>query len=305
MKKILITGANGLLGQKLVALLSTQEHIQLIATARGEARFTVPENVVFRSLDISNAFSCKSLIEELRPDALINAAAMTQVDACETECDLCDSINVTGVENLINAVGTRQIHFVHISTDFIYDGTEEEYFEDSEVNPLSYYGESKWKSELLFEHVPFPYTIFRTVLVYGVLEDLSRSNIVLWAKGALEKEQQINVVDDQYRCPTLAEDLAMACLQVVEQEVAGVFHVSGKDFLSILELIFQIADYWNLDKSLINSINTSSLNQPASRPEKTKLNINKAKKHFNYQPKSFQEGLAVVDQQLQNLKPLQ
>lgn len=305
MKKVLITGANGLLGQKLVALLSKQKNIKLIATARGEARFTVPENVLYKSLDITNELACRELIGECNPDALIHAAAMTQVDACETERALCDSINIGGVENLINAIGTQKIHFVHISTDFIYDGTEDEYFEDSNANPLSYYGASKWKSELLFENVKFPYTIFRTVLVYGVLEDLSRSNIVLWAKGALEKGQQINVVDDQYRCPTLAEDLAMACLQVVEQNTTGVFHVSGKDFLSILELVFQISEYWGLDKSLINCIQTSSLSQPAQRPEKTKLNINKAIEQFNYQPKSFREGLALVDQQLQNLKPLQ
>ena len=203
---------------------------------------------------------------------------------------------------MIQAISDHHTHFIHISTDFIYEGDEEEYFEDSKVNPLSYYGESKWKSEQLFEKVKFPYSILRTVLVYGVLEDLSRSNIVLWAKGALEKGQEINIVEDQYRCPTLAEDLALACLQVLEKKATGVFHISGKDFISILELIFQIADYWNLDKSLINPIVTSSLNQPAKRPAKTKLNINKAVKKINYQPKSFLEGLAIVDQQLQNLK---
>jgi len=303
MKKILITGANGLLGQKLVSLLSNQENVHLIATARGECRFSLPQNVSYQNLDITNADDCKSLMDEFQPEALIHAAAMTQVDACETERELCDSINITGVQNLIRAIGDRNTHFVHISTDFIYQGDEEEYFEDSKVNPLSYYGESKWKSEQMFEKVKFPYSILRTVLVYGVLEDLSRSNIVLWAKGALEKGQEINVVDDQYRCPTLAEDLAFACLQVVENKATGVYHISGKDFLSILELVFEIADYWSLDKTLINPTLTSSLNQAAKRPLKTKLNISKAVKKFNYQPKSFLEGLALVDEQLQNLKP--
>ena len=302
MKKVLITGANGLLGQKLVFLLAKKENIQLLATSRGECRFSIPKNVSYQNLDITSAVDCMALIEEFQPEVLIHAAAMTQVDACETDRELCDSINVTGVNNLIQAISDYQTHFIHISTDFIYEGDEEEYFEDSKVNPLSYYGESKWKSEQLFEKVKFPYSILRTVLVYGVLEDLSRSNIVLWVKGALEKGQEINIVEDQYRCPTLAEDLALACLQVLEKKATGVFHISGKDFISILELIFQIADYWNLDKSLINPIVTSSLNQPAKRPAKTKLNINKAVKKINYQPKSFLEGLAIVDQQLQNLK---
>ena len=303
MKKILITGANGLLGQKLVLLLSKLPNCKLIATARGEARFSIPENIIYQSLDIVDAVDCAHVIADYLPDAIIHAAAMTQVDACEIERELCDSINIEGTRNLIHAIGDRNTHFVHISTDFIYDGVEDEYFEDSKVNPLSCYGESKWKSEQLFNTVKFPYSILRTVLVYGVLEDLSRSNIVLWAKGALEKGQEINVVHDQYRCPTLAEDLALACLQVVEQKTTGVYHISGKDFLSILELVFQIADYWKLDKNLINPIRTSSLNQAATRPAKTKLNINKAIKQFNYQPKSFSQGLALVDIQLQNLKP--
>ena len=131
---------------------------------------------------------------------------------------------------------------------------------------------------------------------------MSRSNIVLWAKAALEKGEKINVVDDQYRCPTLAEDLACACLQVIQENATGVYHVSGKDFLSILELVFEIADYWGLDKALINSISTDSLNQKARRPLKTNLNLSKAKQGFNYQPKSFREGLKLLDEQIKKIK---
>ena len=302
MKKILITGANGLLGHKLVSLLSNQLDVCLVATAKGICRFFLPSNVVYRSLDITNADVCKNLISEFQPDALIHAAAMTKVDVCEDEREACDLINIKGVSNLIEAIGNRNTHFVHISTDFIYEGNEEEYFEDSKVNPLSYYGRSKWKSEQLFEQVSFPCSILRTVLVYGVLQDLSRSNIVLWAKAALEKGEKINVVDDQYRCPTLAEDVACACLQVIQENATGVYHVSGKDFLSILDIVFEIADYWGLDKSLINSISSVSLNQKAIRPLKTNLNISKAKQVFNYQPKSFREGLKLFDEQIKKLK---
>ena len=302
MKKILITGANGLLGRKLVSLLSQQKDLSLVATAKGVCRFFLPSKIVYRSLDITNADVCKNLINEFQPDALIHTAAMTQVDVCEDEREACDIINIRGVSNLIKAIGNRNTHFVHLSTDFIYEGDEEEYFEDSKVNPLNYYGRSKWKSEKLFEKVSFPYSILRTVLVYGVVQDLSRTNIVLWAKAALEKGEKINVVDDQYRCPTLAEDLAYACLQVIQEKATGVYHVSGKDFLSILDIVFEIADYWGLDKSLINSVSSVSLNQKARRPLKTNLNISKAKQEFNYQPKSFLEGLKLLDEQIKKLK---
>ena len=302
MKNILITGANGLLGQKLVSLLSKQQDMIVLATAKGGCRFSLPETVAYHTLDITNAGACKNLFNEFQPDALIHAAAMTQVDACEVEREMCDLVNLSGVSNLIKAIENRNTHFVHISTDFIYEGDEEEYFEDSKVNPLSYYGRSKWKSEQLFEQVSFPYSILRTVLVYGVLQDLSRSNIVLWAKSALEKGERINVVNDQYRCPTLAEDLACACLQVIQENATGVYHVSGKDFLSILDLVYEIADYWGFDKSMINSISTDSLHQKARRPLKTNLNLSKAKQEFNYQPKSFREGLTLLDEQIKKIK---
>ena len=302
MKKILITGANGLLGNKLVSLLSQQQDVHLLATAKGICRFFLPDNVMYRTLDITNADACKNLFNEFQPDALIHAAAMTQVDACEDDREACDLINISGVSNLINAIGNRNTHFVHISTDFIYEGNEEEYFEGSKVNPLNYYGISKWKSEQLFEKVSFPYSILRTVLVYGVLQDLSRTNIVLWAKAELEKGEKINVVNDQFRCPTLAEDLACACLQVIQENATGVYHVCGKDFLSILDIVFEIANYWGLDESLINSISSVALNQRARRPSKTNLNLSKAKQVFNYQPKSFREGLKLLDEQMKKVK---
>lgn len=302
MKNILITGANGLLGQKLVSLLSEQDQIQILATSRGDCRFKLPQSVIYQSLDIADAEQCKKVINDFAPNALINAAAFTKVDACEDKQAFCDLINITGVSNLIAAIGNKKVHFVHISTDFIYEGNEEEYFENSKVNPLSYYGSSKWKSEQLFNNVKFPYSILRTVLVFGVLEDPSHSNIVLWAKRALEKGKKINVVHDQYRCPTLAEDLALACLQVIQENATGVFHVSGKDFLSILELVFEIADYWNLDKRLIYSISTSSLSQKAKRPPRTKLNLSRAKTVFKYNPKSFRDSLIFIDKQIQTLK---
>ena len=122
MKKILITGANGLLGQKLVCLFSKHQDVRLLATAKGVCRFSLPDNIAYRTLDISNAEACKNLFDEFQPDALIHAAAMTQVDACEDEREMCDLINITGVANLIKAIGNRNTHFVHISTDFIYEG---------------------------------------------------------------------------------------------------------------------------------------------------------------------------------------
>jgi dTDP-4-dehydrorhamnose reductase len=127
---------------------------------------------------------------------------------------------------------------------------------------------------------------------------MSRSNIVLWAKSSLENAKKINVVDDQFRTPTLAEDLADGCLLIAEKKATGIFNISGKDFMSVLELVYRVADFWKLDKSLITPSKSSDIKQPAQRPPKTGFIIDKAKKVLGYDPHSFEEGLEVLDSQL-------
>jgi len=127
---------------------------------------------------------------------------------------------------------------------------------------------------------------------------MSRSNIVLWAKGALESGKEINVVDDQFRTPTLAEDLADGCILAAKKEAEGIYHISGKDFMSIVEIVQRIAKFWNLDESLINPISSTTLNQAAKRPATTGFILDKARTDLNYEPHTFEEGLAEVDKLL-------
>ena len=140
--------------------------------------------------------------------------------------------------------------------------------------------------------------ILRTVLVYGIAEDMSRSNIVLWAKGALEKGKEITVVDDQFRSPTLAEDLADGCILAAKQKATGVYNISGKDQMSVIELVRAVADHWKLDKSIILPISSTTLNQAAKRPPVTGFILDKAINELGYKPHSFKEGLAVVEEQM-------
>lgn len=296
--KILITGSNGLLGQKLVKKLKNDSEVTLIATSRGENRLSDKEGYTYRSLDITNQNEVDSIVAELRPDVIINTAAMTNVDVCETEKEICDSLNVDSVQWLTNASIKNHVHLVHISTDFIFDGTAGPYREEDEPSPLSYYGLSKLKAEKIVLDSALEASIIRTVLVYGIAEDMSRSNIVLWAKGALEKGGPINVVDDQFRSPTLAEDLADGCILAAKQKAKGIYNISGKDQMSVLEIVNSVSEYWNLDSSLIKPISSTTLNQAAKRPPITGFVLDKAIRDLGYQPHSFKEGLAIVDQQL-------
>ena len=296
--RILITGSNGLLGQKLVHKLSKDQDVELIATARGENRLSNKLGYEYYSLDITNEKAVAEAIGHYKPDSLIHTAAMTNVDACEADKEGCDKLNVDATKYIVDACKANNVHLVHLSTDFIFDGEDGPYDEEAKPNPISYYGESKLKAEEMVLESGINAAILRTVLVYGIAEDMSRSNIALWAKGALEKGQKINVVDDQFRSPTLAEDLADGCILAAKQKAKGIYNISGKDQLSVLEIVQQVADFWKLDKDLINPVSSTTLSQPAKRPPKTGFILDKATRELGYKPHSFMEGLAVLDEQM-------
>jgi len=306
--KILITGSNGLLGQKLVYKLRIKKNIQLIATARGENRLVEHSGYVYESLDITNKNNVDAIFEKHLPDVVINTAAMTNVDACESEKENALLMNATAVahqvqalEKLKEANKNYKPHFIHLSTDFIFDGTHGPLDENEKPNPLSYYAETKLEAEHIVQNSSLDWAIARTVLVFGIVDNMSRSNIVLWVKSNLEQGKTINVVDDQYRTPTLAEDLADGCILIAEKRAKGIYNISGKDFYSILELAHVVADYYGLDKDLIKPSKSDDIKQPAKRPPITGFIIDKAKKDLGYNPHSFVEGIKILEDQLKQM----
>ena len=302
MKTILVTGSNGLLGQKITERLCSGASFRLVATSKGMNRFPVSEGYEYAEMDILNPENVKEVIARFQPDAIIHTAAMTNVDTCEIEKEMAYQLNVEAVKTLLKICEEHNIQLVHLSTDFIFDGANGPYDEIAAPNPLSYYGMTKLEGEEVIKNSRCKWVIIRTIIVYGVVSDPSRSNIVLWAKNALEKGIPINVVDDQWRMPTLAEDLAECCLLAVEKDAYGVYNVSGKDMMRIVELVYRVADFWGLDKSIVTEVSSASLDQVARRPVRTGFILNKAMTELGYHPHSFEEGLALVDEQLKRIK---
>lgn len=296
--KILITGSNGLLGQKVVQALAADPEVTCVATSLGANRLPASPDYSYYSMDIRREGEVEQVFAATRPDRVIHTAAMTNVDACEQDQELCDALNLQGLENIMQACAQHQAHLTHLSTDFIFDGAAGPYAEDAQAAPLSYYGWSKLKGEELLAQSKLSYAIVRTVLVYGVAQEMSRSNIVLWAKQALEAEKPMQVVNDQFRSPTLAEDLAQGCILAAKQRAEGIYHLSGPDQMSVLELVERVADFWQLDKSRLTAVSSQTLSQAAKRPPRTGFIIDKARQKLGYQPHSFEEGLALVDAQL-------
>jgi dTDP-4-dehydrorhamnose reductase len=207
-------------------------------------------------------------------------------------------VEVLSVKNTTNNYNP---HFIHLSTDFIFDGTHGPLDENETPNPLSYYAESKLAAEKIVQSSDLDWAIARTVLVFGIVDNMSRSNIVLWVKSNLEQGKIINVVDDQFRTPTLAEDLADGCILIAQKRATGIYNISGKDFYSILELANVIADYYKLDKSLIKPSKSADIKQPAKRPPITGFIIDKAINELGYNPHSFTEGIKLLEDQISQI----
>lgn len=296
-KKILITGSNGLLGQKLTRLIQKEGVFEPVATSRGENRnpdFTG----TYHNLDISDEAQVLRMVEAVRPDYIIHTAAMTNVDACEEDKEGCWKANVTAVENLVKACEKTGAFLVHVSTDFIFDGTAGPYKEEDAPNPVSYYGESKLAAEAVIQKSTIDWAIARTVLVFGINPGMSRSNIILWVKNSLEQGKPLQIVNDQWRTPTLAEDLAMGCYLIAKKNAKGIFNISGEELLTPYDMAMKTARYFNLDASLITETDGSKFQQKAKRPPKTGFILDKAREVLNYQPHSFDEGLELLATQL-------
>jgi len=300
MKKVLVTGSNGLLGQKLTDLYLKTPEVQLIATGRGPNRYPLKQGFIYVEMDIAKEEEVMKVIEYHTPDCIIHTAAMTNVDACELDHEACVRYNIDSVKYVALAAHKVNAHLIHLSTDFIFDGQAGPYNESGKPNPLSFYGQSKLKAEEIVIEISHNWSIARTVLVYGLVADMSRSNIVLWAKDSLEHKKPIKVVDDQFRTPTLAEDLAMGCRLIEKNEAKGIYNISGKDFLNIYELVNRVALYFNLSMEHVEKVSSNTLNQPAKRPPVTGFDISKAIENLGYDPHSFEEGINIVQEQFNN-----
>ena len=299
-KKVLVTGSNGLLGQKIIYSLIERKDIDLLASSKGLNRLIIKSGYRYVDLDITKNDEVKEVFENENPDAVINCAAMTNVDYCEENQDSCWEINVKAVENLAKSCEVSKSHLLHLSTDFVFDGKSGPYNENDKPNPLHFYAKSKLKSEEIVKKIMTNWTIARTIIIYGITDNMSRSNIVLWAKKEIENGNTINVVNDQLRSPTLAEDLAKGCISIIDKSAFGLYHLSGPKTYSILDLVHKVADFYNLDKSLILPVTSASLNQSATRPLSTGFDITKARKDLEFNPVDFLEGIKIMDQQIKN-----
>jgi dTDP-4-dehydrorhamnose reductase len=293
--KIMVTGANGLLGQVLIKQLVEKKY-PVVATGKGPSRLIVAalEGYEYKELDITDGPAVEELILQEKPSVIVHAAAMTQVDQCEINKQDCYNVNVTATRFIIDAAKMVKARFIFVSTDFIFDGNNGPYKEDDEPAPVNYYGSTKLVAEKAVMESDLNWAIARTILVYGVAPTTGRTNILSWIKQSLENKTPIKMVTDQLRTPTFVHDLAAGIILMIEKNAQGIYHLSGEEKMTPYEMAVETAEFFGLDKSLISESLSPDIKQPAVRPPRTGFDISKAKRDLGYRPTSFKEGLKKV-----------
>lgn len=294
-KRILVTGSNGMLGQRTVEFYSRLNDIELLATSVEDKSLLT--GIEYIQCDISNRNEIKKIIYDFCPDVIINTAAYTNVDKSETEREPAWKINVKGVEYISESARTLDSHLIHISTDYIFDGKNGPYNENDIPNPIGYYGRTKLASENVLKISGVKYTILRTNVLYGTAK-FSRPDFVKWVVDSLKNNVEIRIVDDQINNPTFIDDLVQAINSVIELRKEGIYNIGGIELLSRYEFTLMIADYFRLNKFLIKKIKTSDLNQPARRPLKSGLITIKAQTELNYRPHTVMQALELMRKEL-------
>lgn len=287
-RKALILGANGLLGQNLVRVFA-DDYETLAAAAQSEPRAPRPE-VHYHSCDIADRAELKKLVKNFIPNCILNAAAFTDVDGSETKREECWRVNATAVGHLAEAARSIAARVIHVSTDYVFDGTASPYNEDSRPQPLGYYGKAKLAGENALATSGANYAIARTMILYGAGENI-RANFVTWLIGQLRAGKEVRIVNDQYGNPTLASELAIALRKLAESKQNGVFHLSGAETISRYDFAVQVARVFALNEKLIHPVSTTELGQAAKRPMNSGFDISKAQRELGIRMSNVVEGL--------------
>jgi len=296
-RRVLVFGANGLLGQKVADLLVRGTPASVTLSSFESAPVRPMEPAEYVQADITSKKDVKQAVAHAEPDVIINCAAITNVDACETERETAWKVNVGGVEHIIEAARRTGATIVHVSSDYIFDGKNGPYTEDDRPEPLSYYGKTKLAGENSLRASGMNYLIARTMILYGFAAGV-KQNFALWLIQSLEKQTPVRIVDDQLGNPTLADDLAYGLLRGVELGRTGVYNIAGRDIVSRYEFAVRIARAFSLDASLISPVKTAQLRQPAHRPLKSGLITLKAEVELGIHPSTIEQGLAVLKNQI-------
>ncbi|MDX1419070.1 MAG: SDR family oxidoreductase [Rubricoccaceae bacterium] len=290
--RVLLTGADGLVGQALQRRLAHWREADVLATglaARPRMR-NRPGGYV--PLDVTDEQAVERLFLDFAPSVVVHAAARSKVEACEDDREGCWAVNVDATATLARLCKRHGARLVFLSTDFLFDGTDGPYAEDDRPAPVNGYGRSKLAAENAVRLVGNGrWTIVRTSLVFGTGEHLRRLNIATLLARVLGDGQPFDAATDQMRSPTYAPDLADGLLRLVRYEKDGVYHLAGRERLSVYDFCRRAAVHFGFDPSRIRPTTTAALHPDAPRPLDGGLLILRAESEVRFRPRSLDAAL--------------
>ena len=267
-KKILVIGANGFTGRRILDDLSHNVFYQTTGCSLHDDICPHSGNYRFIRTDICNRQAVKKLFQEVQPDVVINTSALSVPDYCETHHAEADAVNITAVEHLAECCEAGGSRFIHLSTDFVFGGdTDRPYTE---------------------EDIPAP---VRVVVVYGAALPGQHGNVLQLVANRLRNNEEVFVVSDQWRTPTFVGDVSQGVEKLINHPQNGIYHLCGSECLTIADIAYRVADVLGLNRSLIRPVTTKEMNEKTPRPRFSGLSIEKAHRELGYQPRTLEEGI--------------
>ena len=284
----MITGSSGQLGNSLGKVFKSR--YDLVFTSR-----TKPNENINYFLDITNSLLVKDMVSAISPDIIINLAALTNVDLCESNPNLAHAINFQGVKNLVNVFKGP---IIHLSTDYVFDGKLGQYKENDIINPINVYGVTKYKAEKILLEKSKESLVIRTNVLYDY-QSKAKSSFLNWVVDSLKRGEKIKVVDDQFNNPTWTDSISVVIDRAIKADLNGLIHWGDFDWISRYDFANKIADKFNLQSNLIEPIKTEELNQVAPRPLNGGLDTTLAQDLLRLEPPQIDDCL---NQIIENLK---
>ncbi len=292
--RILVTGSAGLLGSKIVEKLVKKGYDIYASYSKHE-----PTNGNPIRIDITNEDDVEKAFKISKPDIIIHAAALTNVDECEINKELAWKVNVTGTKNIVNLSKQYNAFLIYISTDYVFNGEKGMYKEDDTPDPINYYGLTKLKGEEEVMRLN-NHSIIRSSVIYGSTPAAGKINFALWIIENLEKNKEIKIVTDQWNSPTLNTNLADMIIEILERRLTGIYHLAGATRISRYDFAKLIAKTFNLNENLIIPITSDKIQWTAKRPKDSSLNVSKASKTLTNKPLEITEALKMLKKSKHN-----
>lgn len=288
LSSVTVVGAGSRTASALIPMLLEETPAKLHLVSSQDLPYA-GERVTKHKIDVLDRAALKQAVMGTMSDVVINLAAMTNVDRCESDKLTCWNVNVTLVEQLARLCRIIDSQLVTLSTDYVFDGVKGPYTETDIPNPISYYGKSKHAAENVALAAGVNAAVVRTNVVYG--PDETHPDFVRWVIDALDSGTSIKIVSDQYSNPTYVDDVAEAVLRIVRRRRSGIYHVGGEDRVSRFEFARRIATMFKGNADLLVPITTAELNQPARRPLQGGLITLKAETDLGFKMRGIESGL--------------